>query len=203
MKIICIGRNYSNHIYELGHQKPENPLFFLKPDSAILQRNRPFFYPEFSQDLQYEVELLVRINKLGKYIQPKFAHTYYQEIGLGVDFTARDLQKECIEKGLPWEIAKAFDNSAVISPFMDKSNLPDLNNIPFSLYKNGEQVQVGNSGDMIFPIDHIISYISQFMTLKIGDIIFTGTPEGVGKVAIGDRLQGYIGDEKLLDFRIK
>lgn len=203
MKIICIGRNYVKHIDELGHRKPERPLFFLKPDSAILQRNRPFFYPDFSNDLHYEVELLVRINKLGKCIQPKFAHTYYREIGLGIDFTARDIQRECMEKGLPWEPAKAFDNSAVISTFIDKSNFSDLNNIRFSLFKNEEKVQEGNSGDMLFSIDDIISYVSQFMTLKIGDIIFTGTPEGVGPVVINDRLQGYLNDEKLIDFRIK
>lgn len=203
MKIICIGRNYVNHIHELGHQKPEKPLFFLKPDSAMLQRNRPFFYPEFSQDIHYEVELLVKINKVGKHIQSKFAHTYYQEIGLGIDFTARDIQKHCIENGLPWEPAKAFDNSAVISPFINKSHFPDLGNISFSLFKNGEQVQEGNSGNMIFSIDQIISDISQFLTLKIGDIIFTGTPEGVGPVAIDDRLQGYIDEEKMFDFRIK
>ncbi|MDL2297339.1 fumarylacetoacetate hydrolase family protein [Bacteroidales bacterium OttesenSCG-928-B11] len=203
MKFICIGRNYADHIHELGHQKPEKPLFFLKPDSAVLQRNRPFFYPDFSKDLHYEVELLVKINKLGKCIQPKFAHTYYQEIGLGIDFTARDIQKECIEKGLPWEMAKAFDNSAVLGKFFDKSYFPDLNNINFSLFKNEEKVQEGNSGNMIFHIDYIISYVSQFMTLKIGDIIFTGTPEGVGPVHINDRLEGFIENEKVIDFRIK
>ena len=203
MKIICIGRNYIDHVKELAHQIPEEPLFFLKPDSAILQHNRPFFLPDFSEEIHYEVELLVRICKLGKHIQEKYAHTYYNEIGLGIDFTARDLQKRCVEKGNPWEIAKAFDNSAVISKFIPKNHFPDINNIHFALHKNDELVQSGNSGQMIFNIDKIISYISRFMTLKIGDIIFTGTPEGVGQVNINDRLQGFIENEKMFDFRIK
>jgi 2-keto-4-pentenoate hydratase/2-oxohepta-3-ene-1,7-dioic acid hydratase in catechol pathway len=203
MKIICIGRNYQEHIKELAHTVPEKPLFFLKPDSSILQRNNPFFIPNFSCDLQYEVEIVVKINKLGKHIQRKFAHTYYQGIGLGIDFTARDLQKECIQNGNPWEICKSFDQSAVISSFKEKSHFPDLQNINFSLLKNGEIVQQGNSSQMIFSIEEIICYISQFITLKIGDMIFTGTPAGVGKVEINDRLQGFIEDEKYLDFRIK
>ena len=203
MNIICIGRNYLPHIQELGHQIPTLPVFFLKPDTSIIVRNRPFFLPEFSQQVEYEVELLVKINKLGKYIQERYAHTYYDEIGLGIDFTARDLEKNCIEMGNPWEIAKSFDGSAVISKFVDKQNFKDLNNVNFSLRKNGELVQVGNSSDMIFSIDQIICYVSQFITLKIGDIIFTGTPKGVGKVAINDRLEGFIENEKMLNFRIK
>ena len=203
MKIICIGRNYADHVTELGHQRPKTPLFFLKPDSAIVQRNRPFFLPDFSNEIHYEVELLVKICKLGKHIKSRYAHTYYDEIGLGVDFTARDLQRECMQQGNPWEIAKSFDNSAIISPFVSKSNYPDLQNINFSLLKNDIKVQSGNSKNMLFSIDEIICYISQYMTLKIGDIIFTGTPAGVGSVAISDRLQGFIEEEKFFDFRIK
>ena len=203
MKIICIGRNYLPHIKELGHQVPENPTFFLKPDTSVITRNRPFSLPDFSQQMEYEVEILVRIDKLGKCIQERFAHTYYHEIGLGIDFTARDLQKKCIERGDPWEIAKAFDGSAVISQFIDKEQFEDINNLNFHLDLNGTTVQNGNSGDMIFSIDKIISYVSQFFTLKTGDIIFTGTPKGVGKVAINDRLEGWLEGRKLLDFRIK
>lgn len=203
MKIICIGRNYLPHIKELGHEVPTEPTFFLKPDSAIITRNRPFFLPEFSQQMEYEVELLVRIDKVGKYIQEKFAHTYYHEIGLGIDFTARDLQKTCIEKGNPWEIAKAFDGSAIVSQFIEKEEFADLGNINFHLELNGNTVQVGNSGEMLFGIDKIISYVSQFFTLKTGDIIFTGTPKGVGKVAINDRLEGWIEDRKMFGFWVK
>ena len=203
MKIICIGRNYLPHIKELGHQVPENPTFFLKPDSSVITRNRPFFLPDFSQQMEYEVELLVRIDKVGKCIQERFAHTYYHEIGLGIDFTARDLQKKCIERGDPWEIAKAFDGSAIVSQFIDKEQIENINNLNFHLDLNGTTVQSGNSGDMIFSIDKIISYVSQFFTLKTGDIIFTGTPKGVGKVAINDRLEGYLEDRKLLNFRVK
>lgn len=203
MKIICIGRNYLPHIQELGHKVPETPTFFLKPDSSVITRNRPFFIPDFSQQIEHEVELLVRINKVGKYIQEKFAHTYYNEVGLGIDFTARDLQKKCIENGNPWEIAKAFDGSAVISQFVDKEQFGDVNNLDFHLDLNGTTVQRGNSSEMIFSIDRLISYVSQFFTLKTGDIIFTGTPKGVGKVAINDRLEGWIEDRKLLNFRVK
>jgi len=203
MKIICIGLNYIDHATELGLKIPEQPLFFLKPDSSVLQRNKPFFIPSFSQEIEYEVELLVRIGKLGKCIQEKFAHTYYDEIGLGIDFTARDLQRECMQNGLPWEKAKTFDNAAVISQFIKKEKFKDIHDISFSLHKNGKIVQQGNSGKMIFNIDKIISFVSQFMTLKIGDIIFTGTPVGVGKVTINDRLQGYVEDELFFDFKIK
>lgn len=203
MKIICIGRNYLPHIQELGHKVPTEPTFFLKPESAMVIRNRPFFLPDFSQQVEYEVELIYRINKVGKYIQEKYAHTYYDAIGLGIDFTARDLQRNCIENGNPWEIAKAFDGSAVMSQFIDKEEFEDLNNLDFHLDLNGKTVQSGNSSEMIFTIDKIISYVSQFMTLKMGDVIYTGTPKGVGKVAINDRLEGWIGERKLLNFRVK
>ncbi len=203
MKIICIGRNYLPHIQELGHKVPTEPTFFLKPESAMVIRNRPFFLPDFSQQVEYEVELIYRINKVGKYIQEKYAHTYYDAIGLGIDFTARDLQKNCIENGNPWEIAKAFDGSAVMSQFIDKEEFENLNNLDFHLDLNGKTVQSGNSSEMIFTIDKIISYVSQFMTLKMGDVIYTGTPKGVGKVAINDRLEGWIGERKLLNFRVK
>lgn len=203
MKIICIGRNYLPHIQELGHKVPTEPTFFLKPESAMVIRNRPFFLPDFSQQVEYEVELIYRINKVGKYIQERYAHTYYDAIGLGIDFTARDLQRNCIENGNPWEIAKAFDGSAVMSQFIDKEEFDDLNNLDFHLDLNGKTVQSGNSSEMIFTIDKIISYVSQFMTLKMGDVIYTGTPKGVGKVAINDRLEGWIGERKLLNFRVK
>lgn len=203
MKIICIGRNYLPHIQELGHKVPTEPTFFLKPESAMVIRNRPFFLPDFSQQVEYEVELIYRINKVGKYIQEKYAHTYYDAVGLGIDFTARDLQKNCIENGNPWEIAKAFDGSAVMSQFIDKEEFDNLNNLDFHLDLNGKTVQSGNSSEMIFTIDKIISYVSQFMTLKMGDVIYTGTPKGVGKVAINDRLEGWIGERKLLNFRVK
>lgn len=203
MKIICIGLNYHSHIQELKSQIPEVPVFFMKPETAMIVRNRPFFLPDFSKDIHYEVELLVRINKLGKSIQKKFAHTYYDEIGLGIDFTARDLQQKVRSEGLPWEITKSFDGSAVIGTFLPKSQFTDLNNISFHLQLNDRIVQQGNSNDMIFDIDTIIEYVSQFVTLKIGDIIFTGTPVGVGPVAINDRLQGFVGDQKLFDFRVK
>ena len=203
MKIICVGKNYLKHIQELDRQRPSEPVFFLKPDSSIIIRNRPFFLPDFSEEIHHEVELLFRICKVGKCIQPKFAHTYYDAIGLGIDFTARDLQRKCVAEGNPWEIAKAFDGSAVISKFVEKEHFGDLKNLDFKLMLNDHCVQHGNSADMLFSIDEIICHVSKFMTLKIGDIIFTGTPEGVGKVAINDRLQGFIGEEKFLDFKIK
>lgn len=204
MKIICIGRNYIDHAKELNNPVPENPVFFLKPDTALVRRNKPFYYPEFSSDIHYECELVVKINKLGKNIQEKFAHTYYDEIGIGIDFTARDLQSNCKKKGLPWEIAKAFDNSAPLSmKFINKSEFADVNDIKFHFNKNGETVQEGNSADMIFKIDELIAYLSKFFTLKTGDLIFTGTPAGVGPIKIGDKLEAYIGDEMLLKCQIK
>lgn len=204
MKIICIGRNYSEHAKELGNEAPKEPLFFLKPDSAILPKRVPFYIPEFTNDLHYEVELLVKINRLGKHIEERFANEYYSQIGLGIDFTARDLQKECKSKGLPWEKAKAFDGSAIIGKeFIDKSEFESVQDISFSLNKNGDQVQLGNSKDMIFTIDVIISYVSQFFTLKIGDIIYTGTPSGVGPVKIGDKLEGFLGKKQLVSLDIK
>ena len=203
MKIICIGRNYVNHAKELGSEIPKEPLFFLKPDTAIQPKGHPFFIPYFSEDIHYETELIVRINKIGKHIEERFAHKYYSQIGLGIDFTARDIQQECKEKGLPWEKAKGFDGSAQISKtFIEKSEL-ELENIPFCLEKNGEQVQKGNSKDMLFNFDKIISYISQFYTLKIGDLIYTGTPEGVGKVYPGDLLKGYIGEKEMFKVVVK
>lgn len=204
MKIICIGRNYVDHARELKNEVPEEPVFFFKPDTSILPRKQPFYIPDFTNDLHYELELVVRINKLGKNIKEKFARTYYNEIGLGIDFTARDLQKICKEKGLPWEKAKGFDYSAPLGDkFVDVSEIDDVDNINFRLTKNGQDVQIGNSKDMIFNIDQIISFVSQFVTLKIGDLIFTGTPAGVGKVEIGDLLEGYFEDEKILSLRIK
>ena len=204
MKIICIGRNYSEHAKELGNEAPKEPLFFLKPDSAILPKRVPFYIPEFTKDLHFEVELLVKINKVGKHIEERFANTYYDKIGLGIDFTARDLQGECKSKGLPWEKAKAFDGSAVFGKeFIDKSEFESVQGIEFSLIKNGMQVQIGNSRDMIFTIDQIISYVSQFFTLKIGDVIYTGTPAGVGPVKIGDKLEGFIGEKQLISLDIK
>ena len=203
MKIICIGRNYINHAKELGNTIPTEPLFFLKPETAIQPKGYPFFIPDFSNEIHYELELVVRINRIGKNINEKFAQKYYSQIGLGIDFTARDIQQKCKEKGLPWEKAKGFDGSAQISrTFIDKSEL-DLNNIAFSLEKNGEQVQNGNSKDMLFSIDKLIAYLSQFYTLKIGDLIYTGTPEGVGKVEQGDILKGFIGEREMFIVPIK
>ncbi len=203
MKIICIGRNYSDHAKELKNEIPVNPVFFLKPDSALLRNNNPFFIPDFSNEIHYEVELILKIKLLGKSIQARFAHRYFDEIGIGIDFTARDLQQKCKEKGLPWEIAKAFDNSAAIGKFVQKSTLPDLNNIHFRLDINGKTVQNGLSADMLFNFDKIIAYVSKFMTFKTGDLIYTGTPAGVGAVKIGDHLQAYIEGQLLLDFYIK
>lgn len=202
MKIICIGRNYVKHIEELGNEKPDRPVIFLKPDTSILRNNQPFFYPAISQDVHHEIEVIVKINRVGKSIEKPFAHKYYDQIGLGVDFTARDLQSQFKQKGLPWDLAKGFDYSAPISKFISVKEL-DVQNLNFSLVKNGEVVQRSNTSLMMYPIDEIISYISNFITLKIGDIIFTGTPEGVGPVSIGDRLEGFIEDRKMLDFAVK
>ncbi len=203
MKIICIGRNYAKHIEELANEKPKKPVIFLKPDSAILVKNQPFFIPPFSNDIHYEVEILVKINKVGKHIDEKFAHKYYDEIGLGIDFTARDIQAVCKEKGLPWEKAKAFDGSAVIGKFLPKESLGNLNNLAFTLHKNGELVQDGNTNAMLWKIDELISYVSQFFTLKKGDVLFTGTPAGVGKVSENDVLTGEIKDQKIFSIKIK
>lgn len=203
MKIICIGRNYSEHIKELNNSHSEEPLFFLKPETALLLRNRPFYYPDYSNNIHYEAELVIRIDRNGKHIREQFAHDYYSEIGFGIDLTARDLQEKCKEKGHPWEIAKGFDSSAPISRFIPISDLNNVQNIEFSLTKNGELVQKGFSKDMIFSVDRIISYVSKFITLKMGDIIFTGTPAGVGPISIGDRFEGFIEDRKMLSLLIK
>ena len=203
MKIICIGRNYALHAKEMGSKTTENPMFFLKPNSAILPKRNPFFIPNFSNEIHHEVELIIKINKLGKTIDEKFAHTYYNEIGLGIDFTARDLQAKCKELGHPWEMAKAFDQSAVVSEkFINKKEFSG-NNINFHLKKNQEIIQKGNSSDMIFSPEKIISYVSKFMTLKIGDLIFTGTPAGVGKVQINDSLEGFIENKSMFKVKIK
>jgi acylpyruvate hydrolase len=203
MKIICVGRNYHEHIKELNSALPTSPVFFLKPDTSLLIRNRPFYYPDFTKELHYEVELVVKISKVGKNIQKRFAHTYYDQIGLGLDFTARDLQDECKKKGLPWTIAKSFDSSAPIGKFFPKSKFPDLNNINFHLNLNDKTVQQGNSNMMIFSFDDVISYVSKFITLRMGDLIFTGTPSGVGPVKIGDRLEAFLEGEKTLSCLIK
>ncbi len=203
MKIICIGRNYVEHARELNTPLPEKPVFFLKPDTSIILNNRPFFYPDFSNDIHYETELVIRINRLGKHIQEKFASEYYDSIALGIDFTARDLQRNCKAKGLPWEISKGFDGSAPLSRFFPIADLQNSENIHFYLELNGKTVQKGESAHMIFSVNRVISYVSQFISLKMGDVIFTGTPQGVGPVKIGDRLTGYIENKKLLDFRIK
>lgn len=202
MKIICIGRNYADHISELGNERPSDPVIFMKPDTSIIKNNEPFYFPDFSKDIHHEVEVLVRIHKQGKSIEKEFAHSYYNEIGLGIDFTARDLQTQAKEKGLPWERAKAFNGSAPISHFVPKGDL-DMANLDFKLNINGEEVQQGNTSMMLWPIDEVISYVSKFITLKIGDIIFTGTPKGVGPVGIGDRLEGYLQDQPMFDFEIK
>ena len=203
MKIICIGRNYADHAKEMKSQLPSEPIFFLKPDTSYLKPGNPFFIPSFSDNVHYECEIVVKICKVGKNISEKFAPKYYNEIGLGIDFTARDLQEKCKEKGLPWEIAKAFEGSSPISKeFIEKSTL-NINNIKFSLKQNYQIVQVGETKDMIFNIDQIISYVSKFMTLKTGDLIYTGTPAGVGRVNIGDNLVGYIGEKQMFEVRIK
>lgn len=202
MKIVAIGRNYAKHAKELNNPVPTEPVIFIKPDTAILRRNEAFYFPPFSNDIHYEVELFIKICKPGKNIQEKFAHKYYEELGLAIDFTARDIQTKQKEKGLPWELAKGFDNSCPISVFKDVKNY-DLSNLNFSLNINGKQVQQGNSSDMIFNVDAIIAYVSKYFTLKRGDIILTGTPEGVGPIKVGDKLEGFIEDEKLLDFKIR
>lgn len=203
MKIICVGRNYADHIRELDNTRPEEPVLFLKPDTARLLTNR-FYIPEFSENVHYEVELLIKIKKVGKYIAPEFAHTYYDEIGLGIDFTARDVQQKLKEAGLPWEKAKAFDGAAVIGKkWFPKTDFKDLQNLNFSLNKNGERVQSGNTNLMLWKIDELIAEISKYFTLKIGDIIFTGTPAGVGKVEIGDKLEGFIEDKPVFKIEVR
>lgn len=202
MKIIAIGRNYAAHIAELNNERPTEPVIFMKPDTALLRNNAPFYYPEFSKDIHFEVEILLKINREGKFIDEKFAHKYYDEVGIGVDFTARDIQTKCKEKGLPWEKAKGFNGSAPISNFFPKSDF-DLSNLDFSLKKNGEEVQTGNTSLMLYTFDQIVAYVSQFFTLKKGDIIFSGTPAGVGPVVVGDTLEAYIQDKLLLEIEIK
>lgn len=203
MKILCIGRNYEAHARELKNPLPAEPVVFSKPDSALLRNNDPFYLPDFAKEFHHEVELVVRIGRLGKNIEERFAHRYYEELALGVDFTARDLQDELRSKGLPWEKCKAFDGSAVLSGFTPKMRFADVNNINFSLKVNGEVRQQGNTADMINGIDRLIAYVSKYFTLKIGDLIYTGTPAGVGAVQMGDHLQGYIEEELFFDFMVK
>jgi 2-keto-4-pentenoate hydratase/2-oxohepta-3-ene-1,7-dioic acid hydratase in catechol pathway len=203
MKIICIGRNYTDHIAELENERPKEPIVFLKPDTSVLLKKQPFFIPEFSNEVQHEVELLIKITKVGKHIDKKFAHKYYDEIGLGIDFTARDLQQQLKHKGLPWEKAKAFDGAAVIGKFVPKSNFFAIDNISFSLKNNQKTVQSGNSSLMLWQFDELIEYVSKYFTLKIGDVIFTGTPSGVAKVAPNDVLTGYVEEEEFFKIKIK
>lgn len=203
MKIICIGRNYTKHIEELQNERPDEPVVFMKPDSAILLKQHPFVIPEFSEDIHHELEIIVKINKVGKYIESKFAHKYYDEIGVGIDFTARDLQQKLKDKGLPWEKAKAFDGSAVIGDFVSKSDFKSLDNLNFEMTNNGVTVQKGNTSFMLWKIDELIAYVSQFFTLKIGDIIFTGTPEGVAVVRPEDVLEGFLEGNKLFRIQVK
>tara|TARA_Y100000992_G_C21207165_1_gene463509 strand:+ start:327 stop:938 length:612 start_codon:yes stop_codon:yes gene_type:complete len=203
VKIICIGRNYIDHIKELSNQKPKDPVVFLKPDSAVIAKNQNFIIPSFSDDIHHEVELVVKINKVGKHIDNSFSNKYYDEIGLGIDFTARDIQNNLKERGHPWEKSKAFDNSCMVGKFVNKNNLEDLSSIKFSLKKNNELVQSGCSSDMLWKIDELISYVSQYFTLKIGDLIFTGTPSGVSRVESGDILEGFISADKMFKLKVK
>ena len=203
MKIICIGRNYLKHAREMDSPVPAEPIFFLKPESAIIKNNKPFFLPDFSKEIHYEVEIVLQICRLGKNIAPEFAHRYYDKIGVGIDFTARDIQRKCKENGLPWEKAKAFDGAAPLGKFIEKENLGDVGNIDFKLEINENTVQHGNTKDLIFPFNELIAYVSRFFTLKTGDLIFTGTPEGVGPVKRNDELKAYINNELLLDFMVK
>jgi len=203
VKIICIGRNYIDHIKELSNQKPLNPVVFLKPDSSVIAKNQNFIIPSFSNEIHHEVELVIKINKVGKHIDKSFSHKYYDEIGLGIDFTARDIQSNLKEKGHPWEKSKAFDNSCMVGNFLKKEKLEDISKIEFSLKKNNEIVQSGCSNDMLWKIDELISYVSKYFTLKIGDLIFTGTPSGVSKVESGDILEGYISSIKMFTLKVK
>lgn len=203
MKIICIGRNYAAHAKELSNEVPTDPVIFMKPKSALLIQDKPLYYPEFTDDLQYECELVVRVSKNGKYIQEKFAHKYYHEVSVGLDFTARDLQQKQKEKGLPWEIAKAFDGSAAVGAFVTLNDDQKIQQLNFSLDLNGKTVQSGNTADMIFSVSKMIEYISQYFTLNIGDLIFTGTPAGVGPVNVYDKLEGFLEGQKLLEIDIR
>jgi len=203
MKIFCIGRNYVEHAAEMKSEVPDKPVWFMKPQTAIINKNQPFYYPDFSNEIHHEVEIVVKIKKAGKHIQEKFAHLYYDEISIGLDLTARDLQAEAKKKGLPWEIAKAFDGSAPLGKFVNLSEFDDIQNIDFKLLKNDEIIQASNTKNMIFSVDKLISYVSQFVSLKIGDLIFTGTPKGVGPVKIGDKLEAYLGEKLLLKTEIK
>ncbi|OHX65505.1 fumarylacetoacetate hydrolase family protein [Flammeovirga pacifica] len=203
MKIVCIGRNYADHISELNNERPDQPVIFSKPDTAVLRNNAPFYHPEFSSDIHHEVELVVKICKEGKHIQEKFAHRYYDQLAIGIDFTARDVQSKLKAKGLPWDLAKGFNGSAPISEFHDLSKFDNVQDVNFSLEVNGEEKQKGNSKMMIWNINEIIAFVSQYITLRKGDLIFTGTPAGVGKVEIGDKLTAYIENEKLLEFEVK
>ncbi|WP_271765070.1 fumarylacetoacetate hydrolase family protein [Aquimarina algiphila] len=203
MKLICIGRNYTDHIEELDNEKPKDPVVFIKPDTSILLKKQPFFIPDFSNDIHHELEVLVKINRVGKHIDRKFAHKYYDEIGLGIDFTARDLQTKLKEKGLPWEKAKAFDGAAVVGKWVSKDNFKDVDDIDFHLEKNGDTVQKGNTMFMLWKINELIEYVSKYFTLKIGDVIFTGTPAGVGSVKPDDVLTGYIGDDQFFSIKVK
>jgi len=203
MKLICIGRNYTDHIKELENEKPTDPVVFIKSDNAILLKKQPFFIPDFSDDVHYEVEVLIKINKLGKHIDKKFAHKYYDQVGLGIDFTARDVQKQLKDKGLPWEKAKSFDGAAVIGKWIDKAEFSDVDNLNFRLEKNSSVVQTANTNLMLWKIDELIEYVSKYFTLKIGDIIFTGTPAGVGKVIANDRLKGFLEDRELFSITVK
>lgn len=203
MKIICIGRNYADHAKELNNPLPSAPVFFLKPDTALLRDGDPFYLPDFSSDIHHELELVLRISKAGKHIDEAFAERYFDQVGLGIDFTARDLQQNCKEKGLPWEIAKAFDNSAPIGKFLPVESIGNLSQLEFHLKVNGEVRQKGNSSDLIFSFNQVIAYVSKFITLKTGDLIYTGTPAGVGPVKQGDLLQGYLGNDCLIEFQVK
>lgn len=203
MKIICIGRNYADHAKELNNPVPKQPLIFMKPPSALLVNNKPLYYPEFTQDLHYEAEIVLKITRNGRHVQKAFAHKYYQEIAFGIDFTARDVQRRCKEKGHPWEIAKGFDNSAGLSAFIPLDSLKNSKEINFHLNKNGERVQTGNTADLIFDFDYLICYVSKYFKLQVGDFIYTGTPAGVGPVQIGDHLEGFIEDQQLISCRIK
>jgi 2-keto-4-pentenoate hydratase/2-oxohepta-3-ene-1,7-dioic acid hydratase in catechol pathway len=202
MKIICVGRNYAKHAAELNNPLPKTPIFFLKPETALIKGNKPFFYPDFSNNIQYEVELVYRICRVGRHISEKFAHRYYNAIGIGIDFTARDIQQRCKQNGLPWEIAKAFDGAAPVSDFIALDNFANKEKIRFHLEKNGNTVQIGESEKMLFSADKIIAFVSQFVMLKTGDMIFTGTPSGTGKIEKGDVLKAYIEDELMLITKI-